>query len=79
VSELEQELVSGGDHPTMLKQVNQGEGILHERLTAKPEPTLAMAITLNIHQHRIRICSWSTDTDPGLNFHYNFAKKIKYL
>jgi hypothetical protein len=36
VSELEQELVSGGDHPTMLKQVYQVQGILHERLTAKP-------------------------------------------
>jgi hypothetical protein len=35
VSELEQELVSGGDHPTMLKQVYQVQGILHERLTGK--------------------------------------------
>jgi hypothetical protein len=41
VSELEQELVSGGDHPTMLKQVYQGDGILHERLFDKPKPTLA--------------------------------------
>jgi hypothetical protein len=39
VSELEQELVSGGDHPTMLKQVYRVEGIQIERLIAKPTLT----------------------------------------